>query len=157
MTESALISTPFGPIDVHWTAAQLWRVDLIPAQARGDGDAGELAPDWIADELDAYLGDSRHRPRVAVRPTGTRFQRRVWELLMRIPPGTTRTYGALAAELGSGARAVGLACRANPYPLIIPCHRVVAAQGLGGFAGDREGRLIGIKRWLLRHEGVEPA
>ena len=51
-------------------------------------------------------------------------------------------------------RAVGQACRANPCPIVVPCHRVVAVKGLGGFAGDRDGRKLAIKRWLLRHEGV---
>ena len=67
---------------------------------------------------------------------------------------TTRTYRDLAEQLGSVPRAVGQACRANPCPIVVPCHRVVAVKGLGGFAGDRAGRKLAIKRWLLRHEGV---
>jgi O-6-methylguanine DNA methyltransferase len=80
---------------------------------------------------------------------GTSFQRRVWRLLTCIPYGETRTYGELARELGGSgyARAVGRACHANPLALIIPCHRVVAAQGLGGFNGGGE-----VKERLLAME-----
>jgi methylated-DNA-[protein]-cysteine S-methyltransferase len=154
MTETALTETPFGPIALSWSGDRLTRVDLNPAAMPSH--CASPAPGWLRDELGAYLRDPAHRPRVPVRLGGTAFQRRVWGLLARIPAGETRTYGALAADLGSSARAVGNACRANPCPLVIPCHRVVAVHGLGGFAGDRDGRLLAIKRWLLVHEGVEP-
>ncbi len=87
-------------------------------------------------------------------PPGSDFQRRVWRLMRAIPAGRTRSYGELARELGSAARAVGGACGANPIPILIPCHRVLAAGGaLGGYSG-----LGGTetKRFLLRLEGVLP-
>jgi len=88
-----------------------------------------------------------------LRAAGTAFQRRVWGRIDAIPSGKTRTYGELANEIGSGPRAVGNACGANPYPVVVPCHRVVAADGrLGGFAGNRAGFLLDVKRWLLNHE-----
>lgn len=96
-----------------------------------------------------------HRPvtrPVPLVPQGTPFQRRVWQAMGKIPAGQTRRYGELAQELGNSARAVGGACRANPIPLLIPCHRVVAASGQGGFAGAQDGRLVELKRWLLAHE-----
>lgn len=83
---------------------------------------------------------------------GSPWQLRVWEALQRIPPGETRTYGRLAVELGSGPRAVAAACRSNPIPILIPCHRVVGTLGLGGYCGAREGAMVEIKRWLLEHE-----
>lgn len=83
---------------------------------------------------------------------GTPFQLAVWRLLERIPLGETRTYGALAKVLRTAARAVGQACGENRFPVVIPCHRVVAASGLGGFAHARDGYLLEAKRWLLRHE-----
>jgi methylated-DNA-[protein]-cysteine S-methyltransferase len=85
-------------------------------------------------------------------PAGTEFQRRVWKAMTRIPIGRTRTYGEIAAELASAAQAVGQACGANPLPIIVPCHRIVSASGLGGFAGATEGTMIDVKRWLLDHE-----
>jgi methylated-DNA-[protein]-cysteine S-methyltransferase len=83
---------------------------------------------------------------------GTPFQRRVWRALESIPRGEVRTYGALAKSLGTAARAVGQACGENRFPLVIPCHRVVAAGGIGGFAHARGGYLLEAKRWLLGHE-----
>jgi methylated-DNA-[protein]-cysteine S-methyltransferase len=85
-------------------------------------------------------------------PEGTPFQRRVWKELQRIPPGARLTYGELAERLKTAPRTVGGACRANPIPLLIPCHRVVAANGDGGFAGHTRGHWLEIKRWLLEHE-----
>ncbi len=83
---------------------------------------------------------------------GTAFQKRVWQALCNIPPGTTKTYGELAKELHTSPRAIGNACRKNPLPIIIPCHRVVAKNSLGGYAGARTGELIEFKKWLLENE-----
>ncbi len=101
---------------------------------------------------DYFLGNCAEIPHL--HPVhGTAFQHRVWQLLQQIPAGETRRYGELAAELGSSARAVARACRANPLAILIPCHRVVAASGLGGYMGQRDGPAVAIKRWLLHHEG----
>ncbi len=84
---------------------------------------------------------------------GTAFQRRVWALTLRIPKGETRTYGWMARRLRSAPRAVGQALKANPFAPRVPCHRVVAAHGLGGYAGRMNSRR---KIALLRREGVGP-
>jgi methylated-DNA-[protein]-cysteine S-methyltransferase len=77
--------------------------------------------------------------------------------LRRIPRGKTRTYGELAKALNGEARAVGQACGDNKLPVVIPCHRVVAADGIGGFAHATGGYLLEAKRWLLAHElGADP-
>ena len=86
--------------------------------------------------------------------TGTTFKKRVWAVLQKIPAGKVKTYGEVAKQLNSSARAVGNACRANPIPLIVPCHRVIAKTGIGGFSGEINGASIDRKRWLLAHEGV---
>ncbi len=83
---------------------------------------------------------------------GTAFQRRTWDAIRSIPRGETRSYGDLARQLRSAPRAVGQACGANWFPLVIPCHRVVGANGLGGFAHHGAGFHLEIKRWLLAHE-----
>lgn len=128
-------------------------IDLLPG-----AHAPRIAGAGLAAEVAAQIRRYAEQPAVAfdlpLRLEGTEFQRRVWRALVQIPPGQTCSYGALAAELGSSARAVGGACRANPIPLIVPCHRVVAAHGLGGFAGQTAGAQLSIKTWLLRHEGV---
>jgi methylated-DNA-[protein]-cysteine S-methyltransferase len=74
--------------------------------------------------------------------------------LQKIPFGKVKTYGELAKILNTSARAVGNACRRNPVPLIVPCHRIVAATGIGGYAGRTSGDVHNIKRELLQHEGL---
>jgi methylated-DNA-[protein]-cysteine S-methyltransferase len=83
---------------------------------------------------------------------GTPYQRKVWRALSHIPFGQTITYGELAEELKTSAQAVGMACKFNPMPILIPCHRVVARNGLGGFFGETSGKQIDIKAWLIDHE-----
>jgi len=92
---------------------------------------------------------------VPLKPTGTIHQQKVWNATLSIETGKTITYGEIAKRIKSGARAVGTACGANPYPLVTPCHRVVSAQGLGGFMKeDSPGFYRQIKIWLLKHEGA---
>jgi methylated-DNA-[protein]-cysteine S-methyltransferase len=84
--------------------------------------------------------------------SGSMFQHRVWQAISTIPSGETLSYGQLARQLDSSARAIGGACRANPLPLLVPCHRVIAANGQqGGFLGQT-GNSAAIKHWLLQHE-----
>ncbi len=107
-------------------------------------------------QLHAYLNDPAFAFDLPLRPAGTPFQRGVWAEIATIPSGQTRTYGQLARSLGNAPRAVGQACGANPYPVVVPCHRVVATGGgLGGFARERGGFLLDVKRWLLQHEDRE--
>lgn len=86
---------------------------------------------------------------------GSPLERGVWQAMCAIPRGRTRTYGEIARELGADPRAIGQACGDNRLPLVIPCHRVVAANGLGGFAHATSGYLLEAKRWLLLHEAAE--
>jgi|GEM_PF-1254663 methylated-DNA-[protein]-cysteine S-methyltransferase len=111
------------------------------------------------DPLD-FLRDPRNWRAPAEVPPGTPHARKVWQALCQIPVGETRTYGEIARDIGSSPRAVGQACRANPWPLFIPCHRAVPASGsrggTGGYAGQRQGPLADIKGWLLDHERTGP-
>lgn len=121
--------------------------------------------DWITDigsnmpgdshwqrMFDAHGQDGNKHIEVKLLIQGTPYRRRVWAELCRIPFGETRSYAALALALGSSPRAVGNACRDNPYAPIIPCHRVVSSSGLGGYCGVTEGALMDIKIKLLRFE-----
>ncbi|MBI5164309.1 MAG: methylated-DNA--[protein]-cysteine S-methyltransferase [Magnetospirillum sp.] len=104
------------------------------------------------DQLEAYFTGTLRAFDLPLDPPGTAFQRRVWAALQRIPFGAVKTYGALAAELGTAPRALGGACGRNPIPIVIPCHRVLGTNGsLGGYSG-----LDGVdtKRFLLELEGV---
>ncbi len=103
-------------------------------------------------QLQAYLKNPRTRFDLKLSVDGTAFQQRVWSALRRIPSGKVTSYGALARRLETSARAVGNACRANPIPIVVPCHRVVSATGDGGFMGKRAGQALLLKRWLLAHE-----
>lgn len=113
----------------------------------------------LAERIIHQLQDYLEQPQVQgfqlpLSLAGTAFQQQVWAYLQRIPAGRVESYGEVAKALGSGAQAVGNACRANPIPLFIPCHRVVAANGLGGYGGARSGRQWQLKPALLRHEGA---
>ena len=123
--------------------------DIEPVEARTP-----LARE-VMEQLMAYFRDPTSRFELPMRVQGTPFQRRVWSALREIPVGETRTYGELAKSLGSSPRAVGNACRSNQLPIVIPCHRVVSAQGPGGYAGQTGGRNMLIKRWLLAHEACQ--
>ena len=102
-----------------------------------------------SDQLHAYLDGERTAFDLPFRPNGSAYQRRVWDALRAIPYGETRTYAELASEAGGSARSVGGANRRNPLPILIPCHRVVAAGGVGGYSG---GDGLDTKRYLLALE-----
>jgi len=102
-----------------------------------------------ADQLHDYFDGARTSFQLPLAPHGTPFQRRVWDALCRIPAGETRTYLQVARELGTAARAVGQANGRNPIPIIIPCHRVVGADGPGGYSAEGG---LDTKRFLLAHE-----
>jgi methylated-DNA-[protein]-cysteine S-methyltransferase len=150
----AVVSSPVGRLGIQMQDKALSGLIFLSGRqqlvAPEKGRAGD-----VLRALQAYFDDPRRLPDVDLQLSGTPFQCRVWQELCSIPVGKIITYGALARRLESSARAVGNACRRNPVPILVPCHRVVAARGLGGFAGSRRGRLIGVKRWLLKHEGVE--
>ena len=123
----------------------------------GDVEGGSETPflQNVRDQLDAYFDGERQDFTLPLAPQGTAFQMKVWDALRSIPYGQTRSYGDLAQELGTSARAIGLACGRNPLPLLIPCHRVLGSKGqLGGYSGP-DG--VDGKRNLLILEGVLPA
>jgi methylated-DNA-[protein]-cysteine S-methyltransferase len=108
-----------------------------------------------AQQLERYRANPDTKFDLPVLIEGSTLQRAVWDAMCAIPRGRTRTYGDLARELGVDARAIGQACGDNRLPIVIPCHRVVAADGIGGFAHSTGGYLLEAKRWLLMHEAPE--
>ncbi|RUO25426.1 hypothetical protein CWE09_01435 [Aliidiomarina minuta] len=111
--------------------------------------------DRVQEQLGTYLRQSDYSFDLPLAPEGTDFQCWVWQQMSAIPAGQVRTYGEIAKLRNSAARAVGGACRANPLPLFIPCHRIVSRSGIGGYSGQwQEGERIDVKRWLLTHEGA---
>ncbi len=106
----------------------------------------------VATQLAAYFNNPQRPFSLSLILHGTAFQKRVWHALQNIPSGHTCSYGELARKLRTSARAVGNACRANPISIAVPCHRVLAKHGLGGYSGKTSGAALNIKRWLLDHE-----
>ncbi len=163
-----LNDTPLGHLDLYFTAEGLARVEmvdpeedfplLIPGLFHSNSD--KKPPDRVVryvnealGSLDGFFaGEFPSFTQVPLDLKGTPFQIRVWQELQKIPRGTTISYHELATRLGNpkAARAVGQAVGANPIPIIVPCHRVIASDGsLGGYSSG-----LDRKRWLLRHEGA---
>jgi methylated-DNA-[protein]-cysteine S-methyltransferase len=147
-----IVESPLGPLRLVADGDALAGL-YLPAHRRmpdlrtTDG-RGHPVLERARRELEAYFAGERLAFDLPLALAGTPFQRAVWAALCRIPPGETRSYGALAAELGGGARAVGSANARNPVSIVVPCHRVVGADGrLTGYAGGEA-----AKAWLLAHE-----
>jgi methylated-DNA-[protein]-cysteine S-methyltransferase len=158
------LATPFGPIlvasdaDGRLCAVEFWNdEDEMRRLLHRHFGAAQVAPGKVPASIRAaferyFAGDRMALKAVPWRTGGTEFQRKVWNALTTIPVGETWSYAQLAAAIGKpkAVRAVGLANGANPIPIVVPCHRVIGANGsLTGFGGGLE-----RKRWLLRHEGA---
>lgn len=147
-----IIAAPGFCLGVCCDADTLTAIEFIEPQAL-KAPQTPLAREAVR-QLEAYLANPGSRFDLPLHTAGTVFQNRVWQEISAIPLGETRCYGQLAKNLQNAPRAVGQACGANPYPVVVPCHRVIAASGgLGGFNRQRGGFLLDVKRWLLRHEG----
>jgi len=147
----AVIAAPFGAVGIRTASGSVCEIAYLPRSARLVAPRNGLA-DRAARQIERYLADPQWRFDLPLIITGTVHQKRVWDALLEIPLGRLLTYGALARSLGSSARAVGQACGSNRLPIVIPCHRVVGADGIGGFAHHSDGYLIDTKRWLIAHE-----
>lgn len=153
MDEKFVMASPVGRLAVHTHAGQLTRIDY-GVRAEVSRALTDPLHKMIARQLSAYFERPTTKFHLPLALPGTPFQLKVWRALQAIPVSQTMSYGELAARLRTSARAVGNACRANPIPLVVPCHRVIAKDGIGGFAGATRGAAIDRKRWLLRHEGA---
>jgi len=147
----ACLRAPFATLgisasDTHVTGIRFLAPD-VPAKAPKKNTIAFLA----CVQIQSYLDDATFEFDLPLKLLSTRHRLEVWEAMQRIPAGATRSYGELAKELGSSARAVGGACGANPVPVLVPCHRVLAAnKKLGGFSGG-----LDWKRSLLAREGIK--
>jgi len=150
----AIIATPFGRLGLSVAAEQLTAVDFLPADAALLRASHPLLSE-AERQISAYFNHPNFVFDLPYQLTGTAHQLKVWEAIAQIPAGKVQSYAHIATQIESAPRAIGGACGRNPLPIIIPCHRVVAAKGLGGFNANRNGLdWLPIKRWLLRHEGV---
>jgi len=146
---TASLDGPFGRIAVTEQAGAITRIAWV-----GEAYSDEtLLLDEARCQLRAYFAGDLHAFDLPLRVGGSDFQRAVCAAMRAIPYGQTRTYGEIAHDLGTFGQPVGAACAANPIPIVIPCHRVLSVEGLGGFSG---GEGIETKIALLRHEDSYP-
>lgn len=152
---SAIVAAPFGAVGIRTDAGRIRELVYLPPHFH-EKDAADALADEAVRQVRHYLADPDFQFSLPLMEAGSAFQQKVWAAISSIPRGSVRTYGHVAKHIGSAPRAVGQACGANWFPLIIPCHRVTAAGGLGGFSNhdDENGFHLSVKRWLLRHEGA---
>jgi methylated-DNA-[protein]-cysteine S-methyltransferase len=152
----AIVAAPFGAVGIALYHDQV-AIELLTEQHAAKAATNQTVQKIVA-HIEAYLSHAKTPihlaiAQLAIAQQGTPYQQRVWQAISAIPAGQVLSYGDIAAHIGSGARAVANACGANNLPLIVPCHRVVAKNGIGGFMqGKPDG--LNIKKWLLKHEGV---
>lgn len=152
---SAIVAAPFGAVGIRTDAGSVRELVYLPPHF-AEKDALDAASELTAQQVTRYFADPDFVFDLPLMTAGSTYQQRVWAAISAIARGSVRTYGQVARDIGSAPRAVGQACGANWFPLVIPCHRVTAARGLGGFANhdDENGFHLSVKRWLLRHEGA---
>jgi methylated-DNA-[protein]-cysteine S-methyltransferase len=150
-----VIEFPKMKVGVATRDERVVEIKYLPPSAPAMAPKNPLA-ERAARQLERYRTDPDTKFDLPVVIEGTPLQRAVWDAMCAIPRGRTRTYGDIARELEAAhfatPRDIGQACGDNRLPIVIPCHRVVAANGLGGFAHATSGYLIEVKRWLLAHE-----
>lgn len=149
----AKLPTPFAVLGIRTSGEWLTGIEYLPRGVATLAPVNRLAAQ-VCRQLERYLDDPEFRFDLPYEFNGTAFQNRVWRAICAIPSGDTLTYLDIARQIRSAPRPVGGACVANRIPLVIPCHRVVASHGIGGFMHARGGAPIAIKQWLLRHESA---
>jgi len=150
---SAKLQGPFAVLGIRTRGKTLTDIEYLPLGAALLDPIDAFSRE-VCRQLQAYFVDAAFEFELPFHWQGSDHQLRVWEAIRAIPRGETLSYLAVARQIGSAARAVGAACGANRIPLLIPCHRVVGSNGIGGFMHSRGGRPLDIKRWLLQHEGA---
>lgn len=148
--DNVVINVPFGAVGIHIKSDYIVSVELFSNQQQVR-EANSQFGQYVVQQVSQYFQQVNSKLDIAYAVAGTPFQKRVWNAISDIPAGKVLTYSELAQRVGSGPRAVANACGANKIPLLVPCHRVVAKKGLGGFMQGIEGGLK-IKEWLLAHE-----
>ena len=150
---TAKLATPFAVLGIRTSGEMLIGIEYLPRGVATLAPVNRLAAS-VCRQVERYLDDPEFRFDLPYEFNGTAFQQCVWRAICAIPSGETLTYLDVARQLQSAPRPVGGACGANRIPLVIPCHRVVASHGIGGFMNARGGAPIAIKQWLLHHESA---
>ncbi|EKD45626.1 MAG: hypothetical protein ACD_69C00203G0002 [uncultured bacterium] len=148
---SCVINSCVGKLGIIIANNQIAKIVYLSTKARLISPKN-LVTRQIVSKIKKYFCNPRLQFKLVMNLSGTVLQIKIWKALQKIPCGKTITYGELAQKIGTSPRVIGNACRRNPIPIIIPCHRVVAANGLGGYCGNVNSGAIKIKEWLLKHE-----
>lgn len=148
-----VIASPLGKLGLTITNNKLTQVRFLPSNT-----CLLAAQNYIAHQIvikiKKYFCNPKLQFKLPIQIKGTPLQQKIWQILQKIPCGKTVTYGELAQKIGTSPRVIGNACCRNPIPIVIPCHRVVAATGFGGYCGKTCNDFLKIKKWLLKHEGT---
>ncbi len=152
----ACLRAPFSTLGISATDTHVTGIRFLAPSIAAKAPKKNTIAFLACVQIQSYLEDPNFVFDLPLKLAGTHHRLAVWEAMQKITVGKTCTYGELARDIGSSARAVGGACGANPIPVVVPCHRVIAAGGdIGGFMGARsDGFERDIKRWLLEHEGA---
>jgi methylated-DNA-[protein]-cysteine S-methyltransferase len=147
----AKVPAPFAVLGVRTIGERVAGIEYLPRGAAALKPQTAFARE-VCRQLVAYLKSALFMFDLPFVYDGTAYQNEVWKAVQGIPCGAVLTYSEVARRIASSPRPVGTACGANRIPLLIPCHRVVATGGIGGFMNSRRGAPIDVKRWLLHHE-----
>ena len=150
----ARLKTPFATLGIVASETHLLHIHFLPMDVIAKAPKTNTVAHLASVQLMAYLDNPAFEFELPLMLTGSKHQVDVWQAMRNIKAGSTQTYGELSASIDSSPRAVGTACGQNPVPIVVPCHRVVAATGLGGFMGGKKNDSLRIKRWLLVHEST---
>ena len=150
----ARLKTPFATIGIVASDTHLLHIHFLPMDVAAKAPTTNTIAHLASVQLMAYIENADFKFDLPIKLAGSKHQLDVWRAMQKIAAGKTQTYGELALMIDSSPRAVGTACGLNPVPIVVPCHRVVAANGLGGFMGGKQNDPLAIKRWLLAHESA---
>lgn len=151
---TARIKAPFATLGVISDDTHVLALHFLPVTVEAKSPQVNTIAHLATVQLMHYLDRPTFKFDLPIRLAGSKHQLDVWHAMQKISAGHTKTYGEIATAIASSPRAVGTACGQNPLPVIVPCHRITAAKGLGGFMGGKQDDPLTIKRWLLTHEGA---
>jgi len=151
-TFHSIIDSPIGKLHISIDDLCVTKVEWFKSPKANSDLALSQDAKLIIKQFEHYFKKAHNDWNLPLSLCGTAFQQKVWHYLQTIPLGETRYYSDVAKALNSSAQAVGNACRANPFVIVVPCHRVISKSGLGGYDGQTSGHNLTIKQWLLDHE-----
>ena len=148
---SAIVDSPLGKLGIRIDNNYVAEIEYVSNRKPLKKPDDSLSRK-VCQQLQSYFKNPEFKFDLPLQTNVSDFQQQVLKALQKIPTGQTKTYGDIAEKLATSPRAVGNACRRNPLPIVIPCHRIVGKNSMGGYSGQTTGSKIAIKEWLLQHE-----